>query len=411
MFLRYLITSHVASVVLALLSLNRAAATLASSVALHKRRVVSHRRANDSQVVHKTAYYGKLNIGTPSQTFSVVFDTGSGNLLIPAEDCQSQACRAHTRFTQSQSSTLTEVSCDGHPRQAGEAKPEDEVTITFGTGEVWGRCAQDKICLGNACTQGSFILATYESESPFNSFKFDGVLGLGLRSMSQGEDFNIMGQLASSQVLNQPLFSVFMSDLDSELSEISFGQIKSEHLASNLVWADVARDSGYWEVQVKDISIGGEALGLCTDCYAAVDTGTSELAGPTEVITALAEKLQVRTDCSNFDQLPHLGFEIAGHVLNLEPRDYVDRTGGRCEVSLMPLDVPPPKGPLFILGIPFLQKFYTVYDQTSRKVGFGVARHADQAPQQNKALLVQIDQGHPHSMENSKESFLTSFKW
>lgn len=300
----------------------------------------------------------------------------------------------------------------GHLSAVGKLPLARKVTITFGTGEVWGRCAQDKICLGSACTQGSFILATYESSSPFNSFKFDGVLGLGLRSMSQGENFNVMEQFANSQVLSQPLFSVFMSDLDSELSEISFGQVKSEHLASNLVWADVARDSGYWEVQVKDISINSEALNLCTDCYAAVDTGTSELAGPSEVITALAEKLQVRTDCSNFDQLPHLGFEIAGHVLNLEPRDYVDKTGGRCEVSLMPLDVPPPKGPLFILGIPFLQKFYTAYDQTNRRIGFAVAKHADQAPQQNTALLVQIGQSHAPSTERSnKESFLTSTRW
>jgi len=41
----------------------------------------------------------------------------------------------------------------------------------------------------------------------------------------------------------------------------------------------------------------------------------------------------------------------------------------------MDLDVPPPMGPLFIFGIPFLQKFFTVYDHSSKQVGFALAKH------------------------------------
>lgn len=372
------------------------AGTSASSVALQRRKVQVPKQDRKSGevvagVVHKTAYFGKVHIGTPSQSFTVVFDTGSGNLLVPASDCQSDACRAHATFTENQSSSVQEVSCTGAPRQAGDSPPEDEVTITFGTGEVWGRCAQDNICLGSVCTKGSFVLATYESSSPFNAFKFDGVLGLGLRSMSQGDQFNLMDQFKQDQVLDQALFSVFMSDSDDELSEISFGRVKNEHLMSDMFWVDVARDSGYWEVQVNDITVNDVPQQLCSGCYAAVDTGTSELAGPTEIITKLAETLGVRTDCSNFDSLPRLGFQIGGHVLNLEPRDYVDRSAAdHCEVALMPLDVPPPQGPLFILGIPFLQKFYTAYDASKKQVGFGVAHHVGQDASSAKALLVEV---------------------
>merc|ERR1719453_112833 len=140
-------------------------------------------------VVHKTAYFGNLQIGNPAQTFAVVFDTGSGNLLVPANDCNSDACQAHEKFEQSHSSSVKEVSCDGMAADWATAAPRDEVTITFGTGEIWGRCLQDNICIGTVCDRGSFIAATYESRNPFKSFAFDGVLGLGLLSMSQGPNF------------------------------------------------------------------------------------------------------------------------------------------------------------------------------------------------------------------------------
>jgi saccharopepsin len=344
-------------------------------------------------VVHKTAYFGRLDIGHPAQSFSVVFDTGSGNLLVPADDCQSEACHKHDRFYQSKSPSAREVSCEGTPLVEGEEPPHDEVTITFGTGEIWGRCLQDKICIGSVCDRGSFIAATYESRNPFESFAFDGVLGLGLLSMSQGEDFNIMHRMQTHDALKQSLFSVFLSDLDAERSEVTFGEVKHEHLASDLFWVNVARDSGYWEVQIADITIDDHPQDLCPNCYVAVDTGTSELAGPSDVVDTLAEKLNVLMDCSNYDSLPKLGFVVGDHILNLEPTDYVDKDGSRCDVSLMPLDVPPPKGPLFVFGIPFLQKFYTVYDEANRRIGFGVAKHANQDSYKSRALLVDIGGG------------------
>merc|ERR1719421_1146496 len=87
--------------------------------------------------------------------------------------------------------------------------------------------------------------------------------------------------------------------------------------------------------------------------------------------------VDAKDDCSNLNQLPKIGFQIGEKVLNLRPDDYMDVNGRRteCSFSLMSLDVPPPKGPLFIFGDPFLRRFVTVFDRTKPAVGFAVAKH------------------------------------
>eukprot|EP00418_Pyrodinium_bahamense_P092673 CAMPEP_0179035040 /NCGR_PEP_ID=MMETSP0796-20121207/12911_1 /TAXON_ID=73915 /ORGANISM="Pyrodinium bahamense, Strain pbaha01" /LENGTH=417 /DNA_ID=CAMNT_0020731311 /DNA_START=57 /DNA_END=1310 /DNA_ORIENTATION=+ len=358
-----------------------------------------------SQAQHKMAYYGDIEVGTPGQVFSVVFDTGSGNLIVPGNDCGSSACKVHDRFNQHKSSTNRPMNCDGS--EVDEGWTPDQITITFGTGHITGVCMNDQICIGNVCSVGNFISSTEESSTPFSSFAFDGVLGLALPSMAQSRAFCMMSRLAKAEALRKPLFSVFLSDSDIETSEITFGEIKQEHMASELFWVPVTGSSGYWEVRIEDITLDGKRQGLCEDCRVAVDTGTSQLAGPTDLIDKLKKVLDVKSNCANYHQLPKLGFVIGGRILSLSPHDYVDRTASYCDVSLMNLDVPPPKGPLFVFGIPFLVKYYSVYDHASNKVGFAVAKHAGQTPE----ILVELGPASPK--ENTfpaKSTFLAKNK-
>jgi len=330
-----------------------------------------------TKVVHKTAYYGTIDVGTPPQSFQVVFDTGSGNLMIPSVYCHTRACRMHKMFDRKESMTAQDINYDGSPVHEGASR--DQITVTFGTGEISGVFIKDNISIGDiTCPATSFVAATDETDDPFSSFNFDGVLGLALDEMSQSTEFNLVSQLAKQKKLKKNVFSVFLSDSNTEMSEITFGDIKHHHMASELFWAPVSRPTGYWQVQIEDIAIDNMKLELCKNCQVAVDTGTSQLAGPSDVIAELVNKLDVKSDCSNFASLPRLGFVMnGGKVLNLEPDDYVDNGPDGCEVSLMPLDVPPPNGPLFIFGDPFLRKYYTVYDPEERKIGFAVAKHND----------------------------------
>lgn len=377
-------------------------------------------------------YFGELVLGKPEQRFRVVFDTGSGNLIVPSTDCVDAACRNHVRYDagRSESSRIISsadseddwlpgyhymgasgsksgsgsrsssgASSVGSSRgseststsnSSGPTRPRDSVTITFGTGQVSGVFSRDQVCVSGLCSRMNFITATNESDDPFKDVPFDGILGLGLPQLAEAQDFSYMDMLVRKGVLKHNLFSVFFAKGDQEQSEILFGDMREERMKTPLVWAPVTNPA-FWQVSMRDLAFGDEPLGFCgsSGCQVALDTGTSLLAGPSRLIRKLVEKLHLNLDCSNYDELPNLGFLLDEVSLHLTPSDYVDRSDGTCLLGFMALDIPGPRGPVFILGDPFLRRYYTVYDREHLRVGFAVARHAgeeDPHPSENAAV-------------------------
>jgi hypothetical protein len=328
--------------------------------------------ASEVGIVHKTEYWGKVYVGTPPKEFSVIFDTGSGNLILPSDKCDSAACQKHLKYEAKSSSSAVQVGKKGQSLTENPSQKK-EASIKFGTGKIHGQFYQDRICLGHesACMKANFIGTDYESDMPFEACTFDGIMGLGFQDLSMGEGFNMVDDVVNQHSLPSNKFSVFLTDDGG--SEISFGGYKHSQAASDVIWASVTRES-YWQIGIDDVTFDNQKTGLCSSCQVAVDTGTSLLAGPSDVIEQLGAKLDLKEDCSNFMRMPLLGFAIGDKVLNLMPDDYIDRAG-TCSLALMTLDVPPPKGPLFIFGDPFLRRFLTVYDRDGPRVGFAVANH------------------------------------
>merc|ERR1719161_1243592 len=334
------------------------------------------------ELVHKTAYWGEVSMGTPPQTFSVIFDTGSGNLILPSDSCNGAGCKPHKKYEKGKSSSAQAIT-----DERGESSSE----ITFGTGQISGDFYNDRLCMGDLCSDTGFIAATEESPEPFQEIPFDGIMGLGFKDLSMGKGFNIVDNMNEAGQLPDGQFSFFLDDADG--SELTFGGFKPEQLASDVVWAPV-KVASWWQVAIDDIAFDNQPRNLCGDgCQVAVDTGTSMLAGPSDLIDKLSELTGAKDDCSNFDSLPKIGFQVGDKILNLKPDDYMDRGPDGCSMGLMALDVPPPKGPVFVFGDPFLRRFVTIYDRTEPpRVGFAVASHGGNDQAQAAELISQIGQ-------------------
>ncbi|KAK6028186.1 hypothetical protein OSTOST_05770, partial [Ostertagia ostertagi] len=116
-----------------------------------------------------TQYYGDVQVGTPPQTFRVLFDTGSSNMWVPCASCdQSNAgCREHRKFHCELSTTCYQTS--------------EPYTESYGTGSVSvnGSMIYDVVCFG---TDQTYCTNQYQGlgclrDLPDN--KFDGLLGMG----------------------------------------------------------------------------------------------------------------------------------------------------------------------------------------------------------------------------------------
>merc|ERR1719375_468966 len=299
-------------------------------------------------VSFKTSYSGIMHVGSPKpQEFRVVFDTGSGHVILPAKECQSESCLEHRRYCMKKSRFATAINMDGSRVSPGEEC--DQVTVGFGTGEVTGEFVRERVCLGPAprkakgaakqaveqqqipCNEMHMIAAVEMSSQPFRSFDFDGIIGMGLSGLALTSNFSFFQLAHESNQTDLSQFGVFLNEgEDGEDSEIAIGGYNLERVTEPLRWAPVAHaNEGHWQVAISAIRINGKPLEACKDgCMGIVDTGTSHWGVPsplddivTDLLTTPADEL---LDC-RLAHAPIVEIEISGFNITLHPRNYMRR--------------------------------------------------------------------------------------
>ena len=235
-------------------------------------------------------YYGVVSIGTPPQSFLVVFDTGSSNLWIPSAKCSflQIPCDLHQKYRSGDSSTYKALG--------------DPFAIQYGSGSLSGFLSQDTVTwAGLEIKDQVFAEATKEPGIAFLFSKFDGILGMGWDTISvngvKPPFYNAVDQgLVAENVFSFWLNRDAAAGGDGEGGEIVLGGVDPDHFVGKHTWLNVTRE-GYWQIAMDDVKLGGVSVGQCgrKGCAAIVDTGTSLLAGPTKVVEALNKRIGAKS--------------------------------------------------------------------------------------------------------------------
>jgi hypothetical protein len=148
--------------------------------------------------------------------------------------------------------------------------------------------------------------------------------------------------------------------------------------------------ASHWAVGMYDFHVPGiQSANPCSpSCGAIIDSGTSLIAAPPSAMPIVRQlSSMVKKDCSNLHELPMLRFRLGDQVLELPPKAYVMKNQylvqnssianpfsqeqtvqTECVPAFMTIHKNSNYGPVWILGMPFLRYYFTIFDRVAKQI-------------------------------------------
>jgi len=311
-------------------------------------------------------YYGEITLGTPGQKFNVIFDTGSSDLWVAGSSCDS-SCGRHAKYNAAKSSTY---------QANGTA-----FDITYGSGPVSGYESVDVLSSGSLKVVNQEFAEVTDATGlglAYKIGKFDGILGLAFPILSVNHVPTVFENMYNQGVISENAFSFYLGKESGQAGELLLGGIDTNYFSGPMTWTPL-KAATYWEVKLDKFMSGSTVYGAGDN--AIVDSGTSILTGPTEIVAEIAKAMggkainaaEYMVPCSG-DNQPTFTYTLNGVDYTLEPADYLIPDGDLCLLGIMGMDIPRPTGPLWIMGDVFMRKYYTVFDVGNKRVGMALAK-------------------------------------
>lgn len=313
-------------------------------------------------------YTTEIQIGTPPQTFEVVMDSGSSNLIVLGDPtlCDNCSHEAGNQYSPSSSSTSQATNRD--------------YTIQYGSGSLDATEYTDAVGLpGQPSFSYTFGVMTHDANVP-------NILGLAYQSLAEPQGSPLT-----------PWFDALVSQtgIANEFSMLLCGAEKGGrlelggHSVEPTAWMDVAEQAWYVvkpdSLQVK----GGAVLGSFAGVQTIVDSGTTELVVPQKMLNGIVEAV---ANAANAAKLAFGTLQGGGYALEATPGDLSALPTFQVVAGENTFDIAPStylkpveqeKGETVymlavsaqnqgILGQVFMENFYTVFDRESQpnRVGF-----------------------------------------
>lgn len=306
-------------------------------------------------------------VSLSNQELQAIYDTGSFEVMAIAKQCS--VCKMHpTLHTYDSSSSTTFRSGDrgieAHHFAGGTVKArQDYETVQIGgPGSV---LQADDMAFWQVVDTSMPIFLNGQST-------FAAIVGLGHRSSPPDDP-------TSDSLIERTGVQKFSICLLPGLANPGYLTFNPAHNLADPAFQKVAVvGKNHWAVNMNSVTttLNGVPVRSCYEiggqksCVAIVDSGTSLIGVPSDaapMINMLIKK--IRYDCSNLDELPDLVFELDGKRFALPARSYTvhfemkNGKPNRCLPAFTDIAMALNGANVWILGLPFLRHFYTVFDR------------------------------------------------
>ncbi|KAG6841467.1 hypothetical protein C0991_010892 [Blastosporella zonata] len=280
-------------------------------------------------------------------------------------------------------------------RKKMEAKygtTESERRRSTGTnlGKASGYLGSDTVQMaGFSVSNQTFGLCDTVSDGLLTS-PVSGLLGLAFQSIASSNAVPFWQALASSGAWDEPLMAFqltrFLNDSTSQTEEfggsLSFGFVNQSLYTGDIEYLDLATTESYWILPLTTLTTNGQSISIPSgsDSYAAIDTGTTLVGGPSEYLTEFYAQIPgASPGTGNFqgyytypcDTTVNATMSFGGKAWPISEADFklTQLSKSLCLGAFFDLSTGR-SAPSWIVGDTFLKNVYSVFRYNPASVGF-----------------------------------------
>lgn len=222
-------------------------------------------------------WYGNISVGTPPQTLSVVFDTGSSALEFPGTACGS-ACAKQKKFDSSKSSTFIDT---GRTQTLNFATGVGVTPVTSGQWQLTLRSGTDTVMLGGLSVKSTSLYLITSQTKAFGADPFDGIMGMPANGAGW------LSKLSSNGLPS--LFTMYLTPNAKGHAVLELGNIDSTKYTGTLSYAKLPYSGGStWELTSPKIYVNGKTTSTLSQSRTIIfDSGTPNVLFPTSTANAI----------------------------------------------------------------------------------------------------------------------------
>lgn len=329
-------------------------------------------------------YVTSIGIGHPATYYTLVVATGTSNTI-----CGINKKYVHTKTT---------------------IPTGQQISDTFGSGSFQGLEYLDQVTLAPQLVITNQSIGGATSSSGFEDVQ--GILGLGPADLSKGTLLSapdsliptVMDNAVSQGLIKHKVFGISFAPStkeDDTNGVITFGGIDPSAYTGSITYVPITTtppSSAFWGIDVTSVHYGDGTV-ITGSIAGIVDSGTTQILFSDSLFSAYKKSIPgVRFDSksglleipkSSISKMRPLTFDIGGNYFTLDvgaqlvPADENSAWGGERSkrygvIGLLP-DAASGNGVDFILGIAFMERFYTVFDAENTRMGFAYTKHTSSA--------------------------------